>query len=487
MGFTYAGDRRTTRCCRCRRGPVVFPVLFVSLTSVGWSQDDSAGPHMETAPMAGQSSALDAALAELDEAATPVQGPSPEEQAASAVYGADLYSRRVGAAQLRLLDVSLDTLFSAGASSERGEQLQTLQNGGHDPRRRGFTLQQTELSLMGAVDPFFTAEGHLIFFLDPAEGETEVELEEVFVTTQALPYDLQLEIGHFFTEFGRQNAQHPHQWDWQDQPVINNRFFGPDGMRAPGLRLAWLTPLSWHSEVHLGMQNANGETMGSFLANDEFFEDRAVAGRPFADRDVKSLEDFVYLMRWTNSVDLSDELSGTFGVSGLWGANATGPDGQTFVYGADLVMKWRPLVGDRGWPFMVWQTEVMGRTYHADDGVDEGDDPVDVADDIALRARNFDDWGLYTQLLYGFRRGWAAGVRYEFATGSGESVGGRSNDPFRDDRHRAAPLVVWHPTEFSRVRLQYNFDYVDHLDSSDVHSVWAGIEFFFGEHPAHTY
>ena len=70
-----------------------------------------------------------------------------------------------------------------GGSSERDESLVNLQGGGHDPRKRGFTFQQAELSLAGAVDPYFNAEAHILFFLDPVEGETEVELEEAFATS----------------------------------------------------------------------------------------------------------------------------------------------------------------------------------------------------------------------------------------------------------------------------------------------------------------
>ena len=41
---------------------------------------------------------------------------------------------------LRLIDLSLDALVAASSSSKREEGLQTLQGGGHDPRKRGFTL-----------------------------------------------------------------------------------------------------------------------------------------------------------------------------------------------------------------------------------------------------------------------------------------------------------------------------------------------------------
>ncbi|MBI2194937.1 MAG: hypothetical protein HYU36_23400 [Planctomycetes bacterium] len=66
-------------------------------------------------------------------------------------------------------------------------------------------------------------------------------------------------------------------------------------MRAPGFRLGWLLPASWFSELHFGVQNANGETMASFLTNDEFLEERPIGGRPFVERDVRTLEDLVDL------------------------------------------------------------------------------------------------------------------------------------------------------------------------------------------------
>jgi hypothetical protein len=412
---------------------------------------------------------------------------------AAGAAGTPLLSTGGGGVQLQLMDVSLDVLSAAGWSSAPNEDLEALQGGGHDPRQRGFTLQNAELSFMGAVDPFFTGEAHLISFID-TEGESRFEVEEAFATTLQLPFGLhehglQLELGQFFTEFGRINPQHPHQWDWQDQPFVISRFFGEDGMRGPGVRAGWLTPLPWFSEVHLGVQNAKGETMASFLASDEAFDERPVGGRPFAEPGVRRADDLVYLARWVNGVDLSDTWSTQLGVSGLFGPNATGGDGRTNVYGADVVVKWSPLNTDRGWPFLKLQAEVLYRDYHADDffgclDEEDCDDPVFLADD------DLEDWGFYAQALWGFRRGWAAGLRYEYGSGSGESVlayDGRDADPFRADRHRVSPLLAFHPSEFSRLRLQYNYDLADHLGKDDVHSVWAGFEFLFGSHPAHGY
>lgn len=111
-------------------------------------------------------------------------------------------------------------------------------------------------------------------------------------------------------------------------------------------------------------------------------------------------------------------------------------------------------------------------------------DPDDVID---LTSDKLKDWGLYTQLLYGFHPSWAAGVRYEYTTGRGDSIGGRDADPFRDDRHRISPLLAWHPSEFSRLRLQYNYDRADRLAHGEAHSVWLGVEFMYGAHPDHDH
>jgi hypothetical protein len=433
---------------------------------------------------------------------TPDVAAGPEAPGYAGYPGQALVQRRVGSANVQLLDLSLDLLAAAGWSSADDDELAFLQAGGHDPNQRGFTLQQAELSLIGAVDPYFNGEAHLIYFLDP-EGESRFEIEEAFATSTRLPFGLEehgleLEVGHFFTEFGRLNPRHPHQWQWQDQPIVNTRFFGGDGMRAPGFRVGWLAPLPWFSEVHVGLQNAKGETNPSFLASDEVFEERAIGGRPFASSGVRGSDDLVHLLRWVNAVDVSDTISTQLGISGLWGPNATGNDGSTQIYGTDLVVKWRPLVSDHGWPFLLFEAEAMYRRYRADDffGCPEGEDGACEAGDTPMLLEDdvFRDWGAYAQLLWGFQRRWAVGLRGEYATGRGSGFdaesGGfvdRDTDPFRSTRYRISPLLVFQPTEFSRIRLQYNYDDDASLSGDVAHSVWAGVEFSLGAHAAHAY
>jgi outer membrane receptor protein involved in Fe transport len=141
---------------------------------------------------------------------------------------------------------------------------------------------------------------------------------------------------------------------------------------------------------------------------------------------------------------------------------------------------------------VIWESEVIGRHYVADNFFGPGD-PLDPLDDVSLHARTLHDWGFYTQLMYGFQLNWAAGLRYEYVNGSGDSldenfnVESHNDDPFRDERHRFAPLVAWYPSEFSRFRFQYNFDHAAHISGKDAHSFWLGAEFLIGAHAAHKF
>jgi hypothetical protein len=59
------------------------------------------------------------------------------------------------------------------------------------------------------------------------------------------------------------------------------------------------------------------------------------------------------------------------------------------------------------------------------------------------------------------------------------------SDPNRDDRIRFSPVLTFHPSEFSKLRLQYNFDHGQiHGDDS---SVWLQVEFLLGSHGAHKF
>ncbi|MFQ5559951.1 MAG: TonB-dependent receptor [Nitrospinota bacterium] len=363
--------------------------------------------------------------------------------------------------------ISLAALFAGGGANEKDEAIKELQGGAHDPQKKGFTVQHLELSMSAAVDPYLDGQAHIIFQIDD-EGESVMEVEEVFFTTLSLPYSLQVKGGQFFTEFGRLNPTHPHTWGFVDQPVVNTRMFGGDGLRNSGMRISWLTPLPWYSEFFLGFQNPNGETAVSFIgeAGEDF------GGRPLLEREINDIGDLLYSGRLLQSFDLSDTTTANLGFSGLTGPNSSGENKTTEIYGVDLYIKWKPLLNQKGWPFLVWQTEGIIRRYEAG----SFNDGTTVLPKETLR-----DWGLYSQILWGFSPGWTAGVRYDAAEGKGGN-----SDPLRDFRRRSSGSITWYPTEFSKFRVQYNHDDAEHLQRP-VQSLWFQFEFMIGAHGAHTF
>ena len=367
--------------------------------------------------------------------------------------------------------LGLDVLGVGGRSSVKDSELNNLQAGGHDPSRNGFTIQNVELTMAGAVDPYFDAQANIVALID-ARGKTSVELEEAYMTTRSLPWGLQIKAGQSFLEFGRQNQQHPHSWDFVDQPVIMSRLFGPDGLRDQGVRGSWLTPAPWYSEFYFGAYNARGDTVTSFLSN----ESSQVGGYQLVPRaGARRANDLLYLGRWLNGFDIGDETSVNAGFSVLRGPNASGAGAFTNIYGADLYLKWRPVLNQRGFPFIGWQTEFMRRNYEALDSAGGG-----------LPNTTLKDWGYYTQLLWGFSPGWLAGLRFEQAKGN-DPNGNAASDPLRDKRWRISPNLTWYPTEFSKLRLQYNHDDAEHLPGRTANSIWLQFEGGIGSHAAHKF
>ncbi len=388
---------------------------------------------------------------------------------------------------LETLNISIVASTVFGVSNLRNSDLEEYQGGGHDPNKRGFNFQQMEMALSGTVDDLFDYEGYVVFL------EDDIELEEAFITTRSLPYDLKVKAGLFLTEFGLLNQQHVHSWDFLDQPIINSRLFGGDGMRGAGASLSWLAPVSWYSELILGVQNSDGDNMISFRGEghshgdeegheDEEFEE-AVGGVPYNEiEDTRNSEDMVYLTRWVNTFDVAQDATLQFGISSLWGDNHTG--GNTWIYGADmkLVIDNDPNLGRPNW---VWQTEVMKRQYDVRSAeVDDG------MGGFTRESDELEDWGLYTQITKAINKKWTAGIRFEYVTGSGESYEhderpDRDDDFDRSDRVRISPLLIYQHSEFTKFRLQYNYDDSDTGDQG--HTIWFGVEVLLGQHPAHKF
>ncbi len=369
------------------------------------------------------------------------------------------------------MNISLDGLFALAYSSAR--DLDHIEVGDHDPQQRGFNARNIELAFDGAVDPYFEGFANIVFKLDN-DNETEVEVEEAFMQTTSLPFNLQLKAGQFFAAFGRLNPTHPHTWDFADTPLVNGLFLGPDGLRGVGAQGSWTLPLPWYSQLIFASQNGRGSTGFSFRnpGDDGTFFDRITT-----DREARGLQDFVWIPRFENSFNLSDTQTVLAGVSGAFGSNETGANSRTQIYGADLLYKWKSSHAEGGFPFMKWQTEFMYRRFQAGHG----------ADDSFPVAETFHDWGLYSQVLWGFKKGWVAGIRGDYVHMQDSMF---TDDLDRQSRWRLSANLTWYPTEFSKIRLQYNQDFLEEnffLSAREVESIFLQWEFILGSHGAHKF
>jgi hypothetical protein len=409
------------------------------------------------------------------------------------------------------MDIGLLGTFAAGGSTaediENGTQL-----GGHDPNQRGFTVQAVEANFSGAVDNYFRGSANILFQID-TEGESFIEVEEAYLETFTLPGNFQVRGGQYFFDFGRHNPTHTHTWPFVDIPIVNGRFLGPDGLRNPGARLSWLAPTPFYTEFFLTVADSQGETAPSFRFGEDMPGAGTAGAQPFAfrgrdnDRGIQSLGDLLFVPRWVSSFDISDAHTLMVGASGAFGPNSSGQSGdtRTEVYGVDLTWKWKSPRHRAGYPFVTFTTEALLRRYGAGaydwdldgDGAISPGEIVDPGTGLPaqLGAETLTDYGFYAQVQYGFTRNWVAGLRFDYVdgdTGAYELLGlqdaeGNPLEPdlLRARRWRVSPNLTWFPTEFSKIRLQYNYDDREFIGVD--HSVWLQFEFVLGAHGAHKF
>jgi len=317
------------------------------------------------------------------------------------------------------------------------------ETGGHDPAQTGFNLQALEMAVTANADPYFGVFGTLVF---GAEG---VELEEAWAQTLALPWNLQVRAGQMLTPFGRINATHPHSWSFLDQPLVIGKFLGPDGSRGIGAEVSWLAPLPWYVELVGDMTDAAGDCCArSFLGGD--------------DLAIRGVRDFLYTVAVKQFFPFGPAWSLSWGLSGQFGPNATGPGNRTEIYGTDLYLRYKP-VGSPEQASLSLQTEGLLRVRQV---------PGD-----SLR-----DWGVYTQAVWHFLKRWETGARFDVVSG----LAGDPLDPdWTGDRRRYAVQATFHPSHFTRLRLQGSLD--DSAWRGLVRGAFLGLEVAVGAHGAHAF
>ncbi|MBM7115259.1 zinc-regulated TonB-dependent outer membrane receptor [Archangium primigenium] len=431
----------------CRLAGITVCLAFLPPGST-WAQ---SAPEPAPSPPPADVSAED--LADIEKAlgqeaaeAARTSGTTPPPPSASPTSSSGIL---LSPSNINFRGLELSFILDAAAAAFTAEK--PLQSGGHDPTANGFNLQQLELSVHTAVDPYFQFTGNIVF------SQFGVEVEEAYASTSALPGSLQLRAGQFLTRFGRLNPTHPHSWDFVDQPFALGRMFGGEGNRGLGVEGSWLTPLPWYVEVIGSVTDASGEsTARSFLGS--------------GGGGVSSPLDFQFTGAVKQFFPLSDDLSLIWGLSAADGPTPSGYRNRADVFGTDVYLKYRPLSGGST-TIVTLQGELFYRRRQV---------PQDVLSDV----------NGYAQALWRFSQRWALAARYEFgspARGLGGAVADDPLDPeWTDSRERLSANVTFWPTEFSRLRLQAATDNARWREQRDS-SVFLALEVVMGAHGAHAF
>ena len=353
------------------------------------------------------------------------------------------------------------------ASHDHGGQTESAYNAA-----QGFNLNYAEMVLSSSVDPYFTLDSVLHF------SQSGVEIEEAYITTTSLPLNLRLRAGKMLSNFGRINSQHHHYWDFGDMPLVHQAFLGNHGLNEKGIQLHYNAPTPFY--LMAGVEVMQGENESMF--GNEGLGDEA---NPVYDAvNAPSL----YIAYLKSSVDIgTTTLLGGFsyaqGSSRIDHSEDETPyaiSGDASLVGVDLTVKHY----FDSYSYLAWQSEWLSRNI---DGTQYTlDENTTVTGSGVLDQKQS---GFYTQLVYAADQNWRYGLRWDKIYQNSVIVGGLDeNHP--NNLNRYTMMMEYHPSEFSRIRLQYN--YTDALEDDtgaavDLHTVSLQMNFAIGAHSAHSF
>lgn len=308
-------------------------------------------------------------------------------------------------------DISLIADFLVDLSPDEA----TLEN------EERYQLREIELGVQGVVDPYFRYDAFLGIHGDA------IEVEEGYVTTLALPANLQARLGKFLVPFGKVNLTHRPELPMFDYPLVHREFFGEEGFSSTGVWGSWIgDPLGFYQELSIvgaeGMEaHAHGEEAHVEGAHAlSLAQEEEAHGGSLGD----DLGDRLWLAHFKNSLDLTPAANLELGAS--WATAIVEEEearARTNVYGIDVTWRWKPPQFAK-YRSAILQAEAIWR--------DEAGIGETKAGGFA-----FAQWQLSRRWYVGARGDWVEPPEEE-----GTLKGGQL-------------LVKWFPTEFSQLRLAY--------------------------------
>ncbi len=323
---------------------------------------------------------------------------------------------------------------------------------------QGFSLGESELTLSSNIDDKFFGQLTLAFGGSPEE--TDVSVEEAFFQTTALGNGLTLKGGRFFSAVGYLNEQHAHAWDFSDAPLVYRGLFG-NQLVNDGMQLSYLLPTDQYMQV--GAEISSGS---HYPAAGSHHGVGAWSLFYNAGGDIGIEHSWQLGLNHWQAGDVDQRESRFLGNTALF-------TGDSKINSFDFIYKWAPNGNPVEKNFKL-QFEYFDRQEHGG-----------VAINSLNSNYNGHQQGWYAQAIYQFMLQWKTGFRYD-RLNSGSNLTALTNASLLDSYSpkRYSLMLEWLPSEFSRIRLQYNRD----KSSQDLDNQFIlQYTFSLGSHGAHQY
>lgn len=399
----------------------------------------------ELAEARQESAATRAALEALSRRVESLEGEAPEAPAqagstpaAAGAPEAPLAERPQPAATARIAPVNVDNpalsfVVDTALATDTRSSWQSI---GY-PDGWQFTLKNAEMFISAPIDPFL--RGYVSINGSSDEG---FDVEEAALVTTALPWNLTVKGGRFFANFGRLSHWHDEALPFVDRPPSLDRLIGGES-GSEGAEVSWLAPLDQFVELTAGVYGAVGAESLDALNEDGFF------GR----RDFAQLN---FLARLHTYLDVTDALNAEIGGSWL----GVPQDSDRNLFGGDLTLRHQPGTS-RLYQGLVWGSEwLFNNQRFAERDVNGA--PID-----AMRLRR---QGGYTYAEVFLARRYSAGMRFDYS---------EAPDAAEDLARTYSTFVTWKPSEFQRLRFQFDNTWGDQPANQRFTLQWTA---FIGSH-----
>lgn len=295
-------------------------------------------------------------------------------------------------------------------------------------------FHEIETAIKSVVDPYARAD----FYIGAGhngEGEFEFELEEAYLTSLSLPYQLQAKIGKFRSAFGKLNRTHPHALPFIDTPSIYEHYLGDEGLNDQGVSLSWLVPNGrFYQDLTVEVTRGPGESAVFQMAE---------------------TSRLLYVARLKNFWDVNEDATLELGFSGASGSS--GDEQTTLLGGVDATFIWKPLRYNTYHSFMLQAESFFSRM-----DVDSGD-PLST-------------WGVFALGSYQLSRRWFVVGRFD-----------HSDLPDNPDWNETgiSGTLRWNLTEFQKLEFGVRSVTAQEMDRN-TQALFRAV-FVIGAHGAHEY